>query len=110
MSRHTLNDGTTPDPTITTNMFDEWLPILAPPAGLIGDYYKRGIAWEEFAQRYTEHIGEGEAYDTLARIARQAVRANVTVLCTETSSQYCHRRLLAEQAQIIIPTLVVVQA
>jgi len=44
MSRHTLNDGITPDPRIQVYGFNEWLLKVAPPSVLIGDYYKRGLS------------------------------------------------------------------
>ncbi|MBI5803556.1 hypothetical protein HY448_02625, partial [Candidatus Pacearchaeota archaeon] len=43
MSRHTLNDGITPDERITSEKFNLHVPELAPPLKLIGDYYKRNL-------------------------------------------------------------------
>lgn len=49
MSRHTLNDGKTPDHRLM-GMFDEHRPELGPAPKLIGDYY-RGLSWAEFAEK-----------------------------------------------------------
>jgi len=43
MSRHTLNDGVTPNPEITSDKYDEHIPKLAPHPKLIGAYYKREL-------------------------------------------------------------------
>lgn len=40
MSRHTLNDGVTPDPRLTPDLYDEHRPVLAAPARAVGGYYK----------------------------------------------------------------------
>lgn len=40
MSRHTLEDGKTPDSRITPNHFDLHLPILAPHPKDVGAYYR----------------------------------------------------------------------
>ena len=55
MSRHTLNDGVTPDLRIDSRSYDLWMPIFAPTPKLIGDYYKRNLTFEKFEQRYLEN-------------------------------------------------------
>jgi uncharacterized protein YeaO (DUF488 family) len=54
MSRHTLQDGVTPDPRIVA--FDAWWQDLAPPPKLVGAYYKRGLPWAEFEAAYKDHL------------------------------------------------------
>ena len=54
MSRHTLNDGVTPDLRITRKLYDIHLPLLAPNPRLIGDYYKRDLPWEDFEEIITQ--------------------------------------------------------
>jgi len=41
MSRHTLNDGKTPDTRITKDKYDEWIKFLAPKSKLVRDYHKK---------------------------------------------------------------------
>ncbi len=105
MSRHTLNDGITADPRIPLTQYDEWLPILAPPLRLVGDYYKRGLAWEGFAQQYLAYLSRGDIPHHVEMLARRAEDQNITLLCIEQSHEYCHRRLLAEECKWHLPTL-----
>jgi len=107
MSRHTLNDGQTPDETITPDMYDMWWPHLAAPAQLLGDYYKRDLSWDEFEVRYNEHLDIPQVHELTARLAHLALEQNVTVLCTEDTPEQCHRRLLVERCKLIIPKLII---
>lgn len=99
MSRHTLNDGITPDSRITKNCFDEHLQIVAPPSKLIGDYYKRGLSWENFEKRYLEHLKKPEIAEIVKQLARRAIQQDITLLCIEETAEHCHRRLLAEECR-----------
>jgi len=56
MSRHTLNDGKTPDERITESSYDEWMPELAPSARLIGGYYGGQVSWDTFPDMYLGEI------------------------------------------------------
>lgn len=106
MSRHTLNDGTTPDPSIQPSMYDDWLPVLAPPLTLIGSYYRRGLAWKDFEVAYLEYlVASAEARFALDALAQRAMTDAVTVLCTEDTPHNCHRRPLLEQAHLWHPGL-----
>ena len=105
MSRHTLNDGVTPDHSIKPDMFDEWWPTLAPPARLIGDYRKRGLPWSEFEERFAAYLDSPVAGATLEVLVRLALAEDVTVLCTEPEPLQCHRRLIVGRAQLLHPDL-----
>ena len=105
MSRHTLNDGVTPDPEIMFACYDEWRPELAPPLALIGDYYKRNLPWERFARLYIDFLGSPEAEPNVRDIAELALEKNVTLLCIEETPERCHRRLLAERCIELEPGL-----
>jgi len=106
MSRHTLNDGITPNPNITRSSYDLWLKILAPPLRLVGDYYKRGLPWEEFEKRYLEYIRRPDIKLEVQKLAERSLDLVVTLLCIEESPEYCHRRLLAQECKIYQPDLV----
>lgn len=96
MSRHTLNDGITPDSRIALDGI-EWRPVFAPPSRLLGDYYKRGLAWEDFERRYLAYLVEiGEE---VMRLVEESRTRDVTILCIEETCDFCHRRLLAEQVR-----------
>lgn len=94
MSRHTLSDGQTPDPRITS--FDIHAPILGPSPKLIGDYYKRGLSWAEFEARYTDEINLEPKKSLVRSLAELALLTDVTLLCVEETCEFCHRRLLAD--------------
>ncbi|MCA9347067.1 DUF488 family protein [Candidatus Saccharibacteria bacterium] len=105
MSRHTLPDGVTPDPSITSDMFDERALDLAPPPKLIGSYYRGEIMWGEFENLFKEYLGAGPGRLAALRIGERAMSANITLLCIERSCVCCHRRLVAEHCKTLFPTL-----
>ena len=106
MSRHTLNDGVTTQPEITDSSYNQWLQILAPPAKLIGDYYKRGLPWEQFEQKYLNYIRSANIQTEVQKLAEQSLDSVITLLCIEESPEFCHRRLLAEECKKYQPNLV----
>jgi len=103
MSRHTLNDGVTPDKRVVH--FDLHLPVLGPSPKLIGDYYKRGISWAEFESRYLDEIRNPRVEGFVKSLAEKSLHENVTILCIEDVADHCHRRLLAEECQRLVPGL-----
>jgi len=105
MSRHTLNDGITPHPDITKDSYDEWMPELAPEPRLVGDYYKRGLTWEEFEKAFRESLHEDSRIKIIKGIAIRAMSETITLMCVEASPENCHRRPLAEECQIIEPKI-----
>ena len=105
MSRHTLDDGFTPDLRITQESYDQWMPDLAPLPQLIGAY-KRGMPWEIFEERYLAHLERRER--EVRRLAFCSRILNTTLLCIEESADRCHRRLLAEACKRYVPSLKVV--
>lgn len=106
MSRHTLNDGITPDPQITYLSYDLWMKIFAPQEKLVRDYYKRGLPFEEFAKRYLAYLSKEHIRLAVERLSfRAAFEQDITLLCVEDSAEKCHRRLLAEECQKYNPEL-----
>ena len=108
MSRHTLNDGKTPDPEITPDLFDQHWPELAPPPGLVGRYYNHGLPWQEFENHYLVHIRQIRLLKRLDSLIGLAISGDVTVLCIEESPERCHRRILAEECKRLNPSLEVI--
>ena len=108
MSRHTLNDGITLDPKISSGTYSEWWPELGPSPCLIGDYRKRGLCWDGFEQRFRDRLKVAAvsqaALRSLIKLAREG---NVTILCVETDPAHCHRRLIAEVCREIDPSLTI---
>jgi len=108
MSRHTLSDGITPDARITKKLFDFHSQELAPNPTLIGDYYKRGLSWEEFEKRYKTLLSEPAKAAAVRVLAQQALLGDITLLCIEETPEKCHRRILAEQCKIYAPLLKII--
>lgn len=106
MSRHTLNDGITPHPEIYSLSYDLWMPSLSPPARLLGDYYKRGLPWDQFENKYLEYIRQPKVQIKVQNLAKESLDSVITLLCIEESPKYCHRRILAEECKKYQPSLV----
>jgi uncharacterized protein YeaO (DUF488 family) len=105
MSRHTLEDGITPDPKISNASFDSWLQILAPRDKLVGNYYKRNLPFDEYERKYVEYLEKQEVRIEVQNLAIKALNQDITLLCIEESPNNCHRRILAEICQIYQPKL-----
>lgn len=108
MNRHTLSDGITPNPDINLENFDCWWPALAPQSRLLGDYYKRGLPWHEFAAQFSTYLSEPDMQSKLCWLVEVARVFEVTLLCIEETPEHCHRRLVAEACEKIDQTLTVV--
>ncbi len=105
MSRHTLSDGVTPDPRITFDKYEEHLVILSPRPKFLGDYYKRGLPWEEFELRYCNQLRHPDLIPVVQSLAIRASNQDITLLCIEEVATHCHRRLLAEECLVYEPIL-----
>jgi uncharacterized protein YeaO (DUF488 family) len=103
MSRHTLNDGVTRDPKITSDLYQEHLDLFAPPLKLIGSYKRKEIIWEKFEQEYRYFLGKKQV--ELLRLGVRAQMQDLTLLCVEATPEQCHRRLLAEEMKKLLPSL-----
>jgi len=99
MSRHTLNDGISPDLKINESGYDLWLKILSPPDKLVGDYYKKGLSFEEYRKRYLVYLSEKNIGMEVEKLSKQALGQDITLLCVEESAEKCHRKILAEECQ-----------
>jgi len=108
MSRHTLDDGTTPDPEIALEMYDEWCPKFAPRPRLIGAYKREEISWEKFEWEFMRYLASPKIQPALCSLARAARQFDITILCVEETPEHCHRRLVAEACKKIDPSLEIV--
>lgn len=107
MSRHTLNDGVTPDARIAQGVtHDMHWPDLAPHPRQVGAFYRGEIDWSEFEEAFVIRLAS-ESAPYLKKLVQVAVRANCTILCVEATPEFCHRRIVAEQALILEPNLIV---
>jgi uncharacterized protein YeaO (DUF488 family) len=105
MSRHTLNDGITPDERI--QKFHFHIPSLGPSPRLIGSYYKRGMSFDEFSILYLHQISSGRRRFWVHVIAFVATFCDITLLCVEDDAQVCHRSILARECVKYQPNLTV---
>lgn len=103
MSRHTENDGITPDLRIKD--FDVHIPMLGPSPKLIGDYYKRGISWKFFTERYEEELRSPDKIKLVRLVASLALQHDIYLLCKEKNHTDCHRSLLAHACLQCFPEL-----
>lgn len=72
-------------------------PLLAPTQDILDDFKKRKeMPWEEYEERFLELLGEREIERALSRddFSRRTV-----LLCSESTPEHCHRRLVAEYLQ-----------
>jgi uncharacterized protein (DUF488 family) len=67
-------------------------PLLAPSAELRRAYRDEGLPWKEYVQRYTRLLIERDAR---SRIPLAELKEGC-LLCSEASSDRCHRRVAAE--------------
>ncbi len=108
MSRHTHNDGVSPDPRISSGSFDEWYRELAPAPSLVGAYYKRGLPWEAFRQEYLAFLRSPSVSLVVEALARRALEEDISLLCIEESALQCHRGILAKECLLYVPALQVI--
>lgn len=96
MSGDTLNDGYTPDRKICPGIsYDIRMTDLAPPRRLLGDYYKRGLSWEDFEIRYRSFLQNKS--EILKCLCDVGYHTNIVLLCKEDTPDMCHRRILIEE-------------
>jgi uncharacterized protein YeaO (DUF488 family) len=97
MSRHTLNDGKTPDERIWVDSFDMHLSDFWPSPKLVWKYYRNEIDFENYSKEYKESLHPKQ--DAIKKIIEDALIKNITVLCIEESPEFCHRKIFIETAQ-----------
>jgi uncharacterized protein YeaO (DUF488 family) len=107
MSRHTLNDGITPDQLITLQSFDEWWKTLAPRDKLVGRYYREEITFEEYVHEYKNYLQIPSIQAKTQELTSLALKRSVTILCVEPTAEHCHRRILAEACTTLEPRLII---
>jgi uncharacterized protein (DUF488 family) len=69
----------------------EAMEKLAPTKELLKRYRTKEITWEEYESLYLKQISDSGVLSTL----NQEDFANACLLCSENTSERCHRRLLA---------------
>ncbi len=109
MSRHTKEDGITPDERIVEGeTFDEWRKEFAPPGSLVGAYYRKELSWDDFERKYIEFLRSPEVKQEVESFARRCTEETLTLMCIEDTADRCHRRLLAEELKQYQPQLKII--
>ena len=68
------------------------LPELSPTQELLDAYKSKTTSWEKYEQQFLELMRERKIEEVVAR----EILANGCLLCSETTADKCHRRLVAE--------------
>ncbi len=66
----------------------------APTKEILDAYKKGAITWEEYEVQYNDLISRREVEETFRK--RYSTYDRVLLLCSEPTTEKCHRRLLAE--------------
>lgn len=67
-------------------------PLLAPTKDILDDYKKNRIDWSEYVQRFSEVMNSRKIEDLVDRTELDGA----CLLCSESTAENCHRRLVAE--------------
>ncbi len=77
---------------IRKEVVDEWEKELGPSRPLIDEFHKGRIDWPEFASQYQAEMAEKR--ELLARVREMSQKRTVTLLCSCSDDNQCHRSLL----------------
>lgn len=66
----------------------------APTKEILDGYKKKIIIWDSYVKRYNELMEKRGSYKSF--ISKFGKYENICLLCSEATSENCHRRLLAE--------------
>jgi len=68
-------------------------PLLAPTQDLLDDYKKKKGSWQDYERRFLQLMEQRRVEE---KIDRRLFEAPTALLCSETTAQHCHRRLVIE--------------
>lgn len=68
--------------------------FLAPTEDLLKDYKKKIISWQEYEKRFADIMWQRNSRAYIEKT--YAGRDRVCLLCSESTPEMCHRRLVAE--------------
>jgi uncharacterized protein (DUF488 family) len=80
------------------------LPQCAPTEELLKKYQKKEIAWKGYEKEYKDLINKRE----VVKLFDKNKLANTCFLCSEPTSEQCHRRLLVEYLKDHFPDIEIV--
>jgi uncharacterized protein (DUF488 family) len=71
-------------------------PLLAPTQEMLDAYKKAKGSWDEYERTFLQLMTERKIED---RIDSKLFAAPTALLCSETTAEHCHRRLVLEYLQ-----------
>jgi len=71
-------------------------PLLAPTQLLLDDYKKQKGSWDVYEKQFLNLMAERQIEN---RISRELFSKRTVLLCSESTAQHCHRRLVVEYLQ-----------
>jgi uncharacterized protein (DUF488 family) len=74
------------------NMEYIYMPMFAPTKELLKKYQEKQVGWKEYEGQYEKILDERNVLDNID----YSIFDNAVLLCSESTSECCHRRLLAE--------------
>ena len=69
-----------------------YMPIFAPTKDLLRKYQQKQVGWKEYEEEYKRILDDRKVLDSLD----YSIFDNAVLLCSESTAECCHRRLLAE--------------
>jgi len=78
------------------DLFDLWLPILAPSRELLHELRVNGLPLRQFLSRYRREMSQTDARQVIELLADMARRTPVSVGCYCANESACHRFVLSE--------------
>jgi uncharacterized protein YeaO (DUF488 family) len=79
---------------VSKSKVDAWMKELGTPRELIKRYKAGKVKWPEFRSEYICSLKGKE--DLLRKLALEAKKGTITLLCTEKDPSTCHRSVLKE--------------
>ena len=73
-----------------------YAPEFAPSAELLDDWKKGRITWEEYETVYKRLMADRKAETLFVNKYLKETEERICLLCSESTPEHCHRRLLAE--------------
>lgn len=77
---------------------------LAPSKNILNDYKKKKITWSQYEKNFYDLLDHRNIKDTLSNYLEKEMGA-VCLLCSESTPENCHRRLVAEYIKEALPDL-----
>jgi uncharacterized protein (DUF488 family) len=71
-------------------------PLLAPTSEILTSYKKKKITWQDYEKQFLDLMMERKVEE---KINRNIFDQPTVLLCSESSAEHCHRRLVLEYLQ-----------